>query len=137
MPSEQDWTAGANLGPIADNLSQYSTSQQNHGEIGVMSVTENISDIFNGYVFSPTTEIGKWSQPLRDNAYYTKGGDWLVQIADKEENRELTMEDRNILIDKLYTEWSTKIWTESLPLFINNLTDDLKQWAIDRASKQL
>jgi parvulin-like peptidyl-prolyl isomerase len=129
--------AGANLGPIADNLSQYTNSQQNHGELGSISVTDNITDVFNGYVFSPSTEIGKWSQPLRDDTFYSKGGVWLVQIVDKDENRPLSTEDRDSLISTLFTDWTSKIWTEFSPLFINHLTEDLTQWAVDRASKQL
>jgi len=129
--------AGEELGPIADNLSQYSTSQQNHGELGLMSVTENITDAFNGYAFNPSSEIGKWSQPLRDDSFYTKGGFWLVKIAEKDENRALTDEDRNALVVKLQADWSSKIWSESSPLFINHLTEDLTQFAIDRVSKQL
>lgn len=129
--------AGAVLAPIADNLSQYITSQQKHGELGLINVTENITDIFNGYVFSSSTEIGKWSQPLRDDTFYSKGGVWLVQIVDREENRPLTAEDRDSLITTLFTGWTSKIWTENSPSFINNLTEDLTQWAVDRASQQL
>ncbi len=129
--------AGADLGSIADELSQYIDSQQKHGELGLISITENVTDIFNGYVFSPNTEIGKWSQPLRDNTVSSKGGVWLVKIAEKEENRPLTTEDRDLLINELYYEWTNKIWTEYSPSFINNLTEDLIQWAIDRAGKQL
>ena len=129
--------AGADLGPIADELSQYSTSQLNHGELGIIYVADNITDVFNGYAFNPSTEIGEWSQPLRDDTFYTKGGVWLVQIVDKEENRPLTDEDRDSLIITLYSEWTSKIWTESSPLFINRLTEELTQWAIERASRQL
>jgi len=128
--------AGADLGLIAEELSQFTTSQQNRGEVGLIHVSENITDIFNGYVFSPDTATGKWSQPIKDEGFTSMGGVWLVKIADKEENRELTTEDRDTLIYKLFSEWYDKIYSEFSPSFINNLTEDLVQWAVDRANKQ-
>jgi hypothetical protein len=129
--------AGEELGPIADSLSQFTTSKQNHGEMGIITTSDNISTVYNGYIFNPETEIGKWSQPLRDDAFSTQGGAWLVKIADKEENRPLITEDRDSLTNRLYSEWATEIWAEFSPSFINNLSEDLIQWAVDRASKQL
>jgi parvulin-like peptidyl-prolyl isomerase len=131
--------AGAELAPIADKYSQYSPSKEKHGEMGWMLATDNITNAYNAYVFDPSTEIGKWSQPIRDSAQYTQGGAWLVQVVGKEENRKLSDEDRKTLIDNLFTEWFSSIWTAATSFITNSLDEDvgLQQWAVERATKEL
>jgi parvulin-like peptidyl-prolyl isomerase len=129
--------AGEELAAIADNLSQYSPSKANHGELGLVTTSENITDIFNGYVFNLSAEVGKWSQPVRENTLDTQGGAWLVQIVDKEDNRKLSDDDRNTLIDKAYADWASNLWLEASADVADYLTAELQQWAIDRATKEL
>jgi parvulin-like peptidyl-prolyl isomerase len=130
--------AGEDLGPIADSLSQYSTSKSLHGELGVIYASDNITEVFNGYIFNPDVEIGQWSQPLRDDLW-TQGGAWVVQVVDRDENRELSAEDRDTLIENLYSAWTARIQEESAPYIVNHLLEDveLDQWAIARANQQL
>ena len=128
--------AGEELGPIADEYSQHSVSRQNHGEMGLLNASDNVSDAYNGYIFNPDTEVGEWSQPIRDE-FPTPGGYWLVQLVDKEEGKELTTEDRNTLINSSFINWFNDIWTTSSPFRSNYITDDIKLWAIERASRQL
>jgi hypothetical protein len=129
--------AGEELAAIADNLSQYSPSKEKHGELGMITTSENITDAYNGYVFNPSTEVGKWSQPVREDVLYTQGGAWLVQIVDKEDNMKLSDDDRKTLIDEAYNTWTSNIWTESLSDIRNDITAEIQQWAIDRATKEL
>lgn len=130
--------AGEELGPIADEYSQYSPSQEGHGELGIMDVSENISDAFNGYVVNPKTELGKWSNPIREGSYWTKGGAWLVKVVDKDNDRKLSTEDRSTLIDKAYNDWMSGLWLAAAADIDNSgLTNELKTWAIDRALKEL
>ena len=131
--------AGEELGPIADNLSQYSASKAKRGDLGLIYATENITNVFNGYVFDPSVEIGQWSQPLRDDGLWTQGGSWVVQVVDIEENRELSTEDRERLIEELYSEWWNKVQEESSSFMVNHLLIDveLDNWAIERASREL
>jgi parvulin-like peptidyl-prolyl isomerase len=131
--------AGEELALIADKLSQYSPSKENHGELGIKTTTDtdNITAAFNGYTFNPSSEIGKWSQPIREDTLYTQGGTWLVQIVDKEENRKLSDDDRNTLIEQAYTDWVSNLWTAGSNYVINDITAEIQQWAIDRATKEL
>jgi parvulin-like peptidyl-prolyl isomerase len=129
--------AGEELGPIADEYSQYSPSQEGHGELGIMDVSENISDAFNGYVVNPETELGKWSNPIREGGYWTKGGAWLVKVVDKDNDRKLSTEDRGTLIDKAYSDWMSGLWLASAADIDNSGLTELKTWAIDRALKEL
>jgi parvulin-like peptidyl-prolyl isomerase len=129
--------AGEELAPIADNRSQYSPSKEKHGELGMITTSENITDAYNGYVFNPSTEVGKWSQPVREDTLWTQGGAWLVQIVDKEENRKLSDDDRNTLIEQAYTDWGSALSTAGSNYVINDITAEIQQWAIDRATKEL
>ena len=129
---------GEDLGPIADKYSNYSLSKENHGEMGIIPESENISEPFNGYVFNPETELGKWSDPIRDDAYWSKGGYWLVEVVDKDDDRELSDEDRTYLIGQLFNDWVYQLWSDPANDVDDSfLTDELKQWAVERALKNL
>jgi len=126
--------AGESLAVIADNLSQYSLSQQKHGEMGVLAVGDNISNQFNGYVFGSTPVIGEWSQPVLEKQNYTRGGYWVVQVAGLEESREVPAEDRLTQINDLYNTWVTDINTAAKDYLINNLDADIQKYAINKAT---
>jgi len=134
--------AGDNLTALAGQYSQYSTSRDNGGDMGLVvkgaGDTAAISEAFDAYVFDPETELGKWSDPIKDTEYWTKGGAWVVKVVDKEANRELSDEDRTTLINKAYREY-----VDQLPLVyasvidIRGLTDDVMAWMVERAQEEL
>jgi parvulin-like peptidyl-prolyl isomerase len=128
---------GEELGPIADEYSQYSTSKEGHGELGVIDVSENISNVFNGYVANPATELGKWSAPIREDQYWTKGGAWLVKVVDKDNNRKLSTEDRDSIINKTYNDWISQLWMQASASIMSNMTAEQQKWAVDRVIKSL
>jgi parvulin-like peptidyl-prolyl isomerase len=129
--------AGGDAAALADQYSQYTGASGMHGELGIKSYSDNVSDAFNGYVFNPATELGKWSDPIRDTTNWTKGGYWVVQVVEKEENRILSDDDRNTLINNNYNDWSAGLWSSAATNIINKMTDELKQWAVDRVIKEL
>jgi hypothetical protein len=127
--------AGETLGPIADQYSQYSTDNPNHGEMGLVAISQNVSDPFNLYAFDLSTDLGKWSQPIRDDTfYYTTGGFWIVQVVDKVENKELTTEDRDKLIGDLFTKWTSSIMDAGTPHVINNVSEEELQWLMEKVN---
>jgi parvulin-like peptidyl-prolyl isomerase len=125
------------LAAIADTYSQYSPSKEGHGELGLVASSENISDTFNKYVYNPDVQLGVWSDPISETIFYTKGGAWLVQLIDKDNDRKLSDEDRETLINKAYNDWANNLWAAASADIINNLTDEEQQWAFDRAIKEL
>jgi parvulin-like peptidyl-prolyl isomerase len=126
--------AGEDLGPIADNLSQYNPSLAQHGELGLVLASDTVSTVFNGYVFNSETPLGEWSEPLKDDETYTRGGFWVVWVEDKEDNKPLSTEDLNTLINDLFNDWKTQINTAAAEYVINELTQDLLTFAIERAT---
>ncbi len=135
--------SGDNLSALADEFSQYSTSKEKHGDLGLYTRPESanttlVSAVFDGYIFGAATEIGKWSEPLRDTSYWTQGGYWVVRVIDKENDRELSSEDRTNLINKAYSDWLNGLWLEYVAAIdTSGFTEDTEAWAIERAKKDL
>lgn len=126
--------AGEDLAALAEEYSQYSESKEKGGELGLVAQSDNISDAFNGYVFNPEVEIGVWSEPIQDDTYWTQGGYWLVKVIDKDDDREISTEDRDYLVNKLYNDWVSQLWLEyAAEIDETNLTPEIKQWAIQQA----
>ncbi len=128
--------AGDNLTAIADEYTQYSLSEDTHGELGVV-VKGQINDVFDGSVFSDNVTMGEWSQPIRDDTLWTKGGYWLVKVVDKDADRGLSDEDRGTLIDNAYSDWVSGLWSESAAgIGSPGLTTELRELAIDKVLKE-
>ncbi|MBA7694282.1 Chaperone SurA [subsurface metagenome] len=129
--------AGEALGPIADEYSDYSPSREKHGELGYV-MPEQTGEVFDAYVFNPGVELGKWSEPLRDENYWSIGGYWLVEVVDREDDRKISSEDRNYLIDEIYNGWLSSLWADPyLVIDDSYLTDELNQWAMERVMKDI
>ena len=129
--------AGEALGPIAEEYSNYSPSRDKHGELGY-TMPEQISEPFDNYVFAVGTELGKWSDPIRDDKYWSTGGYWLVEAVDREEDRVVDAGDRNYLVDQLYNNWISGLFSDPfLVIDDSGLTEELNQWAMERVMKEL
>lgn len=130
--------AGEALGPIAEQYSQYEISQKNQGELGLITASQNVSVPFDSYVSNMSVNLGQWSEPIRDDTfYYTKGGFWIIKVVEKTENKPLSSEDRDKLISDSYSKWIEKITQDASPHIINNISEDLVQWAIEKATEIL
>ncbi len=126
-----------NITALVDKYSQHSTSINGHGYMGQITDTNNISAAFYGYVINEDSEIGKWSDPIKDTDFWTKGGSWLVQILSKDNNRVYSTEDRDEMVNAKYIEWLNGLWTDTASAVTYNMTDEEKQWAIDQAKKEM
>jgi len=127
--------AGEDLGPIADEYSDYSLSRDKHGELGFV-MPEQTGETFDAYVFDPQVELGVWCEPIRDERYWSKGGYWLLEVVDREEDREISSEDRNYLIQQLFDNWLAEVQADLNNIVDNTyLTEESKQWAIERVLK--
>jgi len=131
--------SGEELGPIADEFSQYSPSKEGHGELGEVPEegSGNVTAAFNGYVFNKDTELGKWSDPIRENELWTKGGAWVVKVVDKENNRKLSTEDRDTIINNAYNDWVSQLWMAASANIMSDMSAEQQRWAVDRVIKRL
>jgi len=134
---------GDNLTALADEYSQYSPSKEGHGDLGLITPPADeedtsITEAFDGYVFDSEVKIGEWSEPISEDVLWTQGGAWLVEVIDKEENRELSDEDRNTLISQVFNDWLTELMqVTSEDVDQTGFTLELNQWAAERAVKEL
>jgi parvulin-like peptidyl-prolyl isomerase len=135
--------AGDNLTALADEYSQYTPSKEGHGELGLIEKPADPADtsitvVFDEYVFGTDVKIGEWSEPISEDVLWTKGGAWLVDVIYREDNRELSTEDRETLINQQFNDWLTIVWeTASDNVDRTGLTEELNQWATDKALKEL
>ena len=71
----------------------------------------------------------------RRRAPSTQGGYWLIKVVDKDDDRELDEEDRDYLLNKAFNDWVSSLWLQAgSNVDHTNLTPEVIQWAIDRAS---
>jgi len=132
--------AGGSLSDLADKYTQYSLSQSGHGNLGVISESENttFTAAFNNYVFDPESPVGVWSQPIHETELWTKGGSWLVKVLERVDNAKVSDEDKNTLVQKALQDWYSQLTSD--PKFkVNNdlLTPEIQTWAINRLEKEM
>ncbi|MCJ7605533.1 MAG: peptidylprolyl isomerase [Dehalococcoidales bacterium] len=134
--------AGEDVAALAAEYSNYSLSKANGGELGtqVKPAEEDrtaISEPVDAYIFAEDVEIGAWSDPVADTLYWTVGGEWVVKVVDTAEDMAISDEDREYLIDKLYSDWLAALSSD--PSFEINvlLTDEQQARAISKVEKAL
>ncbi len=135
--------AGDNLTALSDQYNQYSQAKDKQGELGMItkSATANttvVSAAFDGFVFGQTAEVGKWSDPIKDTTLWTQGGYWVVKVVERDNDKELTSEDRTSRIDKIYSDWVANLWTErAADISTSGMTVNVHTFVIARAKAEL
>lgn len=97
--------ADADMNELAKQVSQLSGAKDNGAELGW--VTENqasggLETLFN----LPLNEI---SMPMSNNQIETKGGYWVFNVLEKDDNRALTTDQQSILINDLLERCSAEL----------------------------
>jgi hypothetical protein len=97
--------AGADIDELAKELSEVSGAADNGAELGWLTesqVDENLLVLFD----LPLNGI---SEPIGDSQTETKGGYWVYNILEKDDNRELTDNQTNTLVDDFIEKCSTEL----------------------------
>jgi hypothetical protein len=129
--------AASDISAIADKYSQYTPSKEKHGNLGVVTASENISTPFNDYVFNAETRTGVWSDPVKDTRFWTTGGHWVIQVVDKSADHPYSETDKDSLVSNAYSEWANGLQTSAVTDINYQFSDAQKQWAIDRVNKDV
>jgi hypothetical protein len=127
------------LGAMADEYTQYSLSKENHGDLGVIDISDNstYTQAFNDYVFNEASPVGTWSEPILEKELWTRGGSWLVKVVETEKNRAVSAEDRSYLITQAFNNWFDALKADpDLKLADTLLTDKMQQYAVNRVDKE-
>lgn len=125
--------AGADWGDLAVEHSQIEGVEENLGEY---QVSEGQSaPLIDEFAYSPDTEIGVISEPLRDPDMFTKGGYWLIKVLDEDTNRRIDTEYRDYLKTKALDEWVASLMDDGDNEIVNYLDEEKKSWAVEQATK--
>ncbi len=126
--------AGEDFTALAKELSQHEPSKENSGQLGWLTPGIMGSDL-DEFVFN--SELETLSEPIRDDIVQTKGGYWLVKVLDKDDNRKISDDDRDLLKRLVLDEWVSSLRDDPENKVENYLDEDKKSWAISRALKEL
>ena len=78
---------------------------------------------------------GVVSEPTYDASVTTNGGYWLIEVLEREEDREIETETRQQMIAKLFADWLEE--QRQTSVIEQYLTEDQKAWAVDYTLKKL
>ncbi len=128
--------AGEDFTTLAGELSQHEVTKDNGGDFDWLSS----GDVAQGSDFAAWADIfeletGVVSEPIRDDAEITTGGYWLLRVLDGEDNKQISDDDRDLLKDEALEEWVFSLWYYYENEIDNYLTDEMREWAIAKATE--
>jgi len=118
--------AGEDFATLAKELSQHDASKEKGGDFTVSQ--DMMSSAFNEFAFK--SELNVLSQPIRDDMVSTKGGYWLVKVAEVDNNRQVEKESRDLLKADALNKWVEALFDDPENKVKSYIDDAKKQWAI-------
>jgi len=117
---------------FAKELSQHNASKENGGDLGWLT-PGMMSPAFDEFAFDFAVELGTLSEPIRDDTEVTTGGYWLLKVLAKEDDKQISDDDRNLLKTRALDEWLFSLWYDPGIEVNSYLTDEMWAWAIEKA----
>ncbi len=93
----------------------------------------SVSEAFDEFVFNTETEINTISEPIQDETMDTEGGYWLIKIPNSD-FREISEEDRDLLVEKAMQDWLDSIVNNPDNTIISYFDEEMKEFAISKFS---
>jgi len=124
--------AGEDFGELAAELSQLTGAADDLGDLGFI-IRDTSESAFNEFVFDSGAAPGSLSQPIADEDQQTQGGYWLVEVRDAEDNRQLSEENRELLLDKDFQNWLKAITSDPANQMAIYMDEEMRAFAIARA----
>jgi len=121
---------GEDFVTLVQRYSQHAASKELDGDLGWIQEGSG-NEVIVGIVSE--LEIGATSEPVRDDNVSTKGGYWLVEAVDKDANRLLDDEVREILKAQAFERWLRE--QEKNSLVENYLDREQMSWAVAQVLK--
>ena len=109
-------------------------SKEDGGNVGWLTPGEAIP-VLDEFVFDLEIELGVVSEPIRDDMGFTKGGYWLIEVVDRDDNRQIEDSDRELLKTEAFTEWIKALRDDPENKIENYLDAEMVAWAVDRAMR--
>ncbi|MFH1652415.1 MAG: peptidylprolyl isomerase [Chloroflexota bacterium] len=120
---------GEDFAALAGEFSQLPNAKDNGGDVGIIQEGQ-ASTVFNDYVFGGEMALDVVSPALQDKTIATQGGYWLIKVVEKEDDREITREDRDLLKVQALDWWVAQLWTDPANQVESSLTTDQKDRAV-------
>lgn len=124
--------AGEDFGEMAKELSQDDGSKEEGGEVAGVT-PDMMSSALSEFVFNSVVELETVSEPIRDDTVSTESGYWLMKVVDKDDNRQLEDDDRQLLKAEVFSKWVEALWNDPENKVESYLDDEMKAWAIEKA----
>lgn len=119
--------AGADIDELAKQISQQSGAADNGADVGwIMEGYDNSG--FDVLFDLPLNEV---SAPIGDNQTVTKGGYWVFNVLEKDDNRELTTNQKNMFVDDLLQICSAELQKDPNYNVEILLTQEMRNLALD------
>jgi parvulin-like peptidyl-prolyl isomerase len=127
--------AGEDFTVLARALSQHETSKANDGDIGWSTPDDTMSEAFEDFAFDYKVELETISEPIRDETVTTTGGFWLLKLLEKDANRKIEDDNRNILKTTALNEWVDSVLENPENKIERYLDEEKKLYAISQAKE--
>ena len=120
---------GEDFVQLAEEFSQI-WSDTDKADLGWVAPGDMVQ-AFDDFVFSPETELNTTSEPIRDESEITEGGYWLFKVLESG-TREISEEDRDVLVAQVMNDWLESIWDDPENSIISYLDDEMRTFAISK-----
>ena len=127
--------AGEDFTALVEEFSQHGESKLSGGNLGLL--TPGSMPAFDEFVFYSEVELETISEPIRDETVGGIGGYWLIEVLDKDDNRQIEEDDRNLLKSEAFEEWVASLWDDPATKVESYLDDDKVAYAIDKVSEEM
>ena len=128
--------AGEDFATLAEELSQHEATRESGGDFDWLSP----EDVMPGSTLAAWADIFEWetgviSEPIRDDTVITTGGYWLLEVLAKEDDKQVSDDDRELLKAKALDDWVLSLWYDDGNEVNSYLTDEMREWAIEKATE--
>jgi parvulin-like peptidyl-prolyl isomerase len=121
--------AGADIDELAKQVSEQLGAADNGAEVGWITKGDD-NGIFDVLFDLPLNEI---SAPIGENQTETKGGYWVFNVLEKDDNRELTADQKNLLVNDFLNRCSAELEKDPNYNVKSLLTEEMRVFAINEA----
>jgi len=127
---------GGDFAALAEEFSLHGESKESGGDLSWVTPFM-MSDAFAEFAFDSKLEMGRLSEPIRDEEAVTPGGYWLVEVLDKDDNREIEPDDRELMKAEAFSNWVAALRDNPENEVTSYMDGELKRWAADKAYEKL